>query len=200
MKSNLNKERTETVGKRQIQAAQTKQRIFDEAQRLFTEKGINQVGISDIVKAANVSTGTFYLYFSSKEEILAEIFMEEEDFYEELLKSLNNKKGKAFIIEYFVKRSEHMEKKGAEIIRQLYYPSNPFMEEKNDASVMKDLISAVSEAQERKEVSSSLKTEELALYLQSLNSGIIFEWCLSRGKFSLKRKVKKYIEIALQSL
>jgi len=45
------------------------QRIYDCAIELFTEKGFNNVKVSDICAAANVSTGTFYYYFPSKESV-----------------------------------------------------------------------------------------------------------------------------------
>jgi AcrR family transcriptional regulator len=44
---------------------------LDAAQRLFVEKGIAATSIDDIVGAAEVAKGTFYLYFSSKEALLA---------------------------------------------------------------------------------------------------------------------------------
>src|SRR5699024_4570497 len=40
---------------------------------LFQEKGFNQTSIQDIVKALEVTKGTFYYYFSSKEQLLMDI-------------------------------------------------------------------------------------------------------------------------------
>ncbi|MCF0137091.1 MAG: TetR/AcrR family transcriptional regulator [Oscillospiraceae bacterium] len=45
------------------------QKIYDCAIDLFIEKGFENVKISDICKAAQVSTGTFYYYYPSKESI-----------------------------------------------------------------------------------------------------------------------------------
>jgi AcrR family transcriptional regulator len=40
------------------------------AATLFAERGVPATPVSDIVKAAGVAQGTFYLYFSSKDEIV----------------------------------------------------------------------------------------------------------------------------------
>lgn len=200
MKADLKKERTETIGKRKQQAIETKQRIFDQAQNLFREKGIDKVGISDIVKAAHVSTGTFYLYFSSKEEIIAQIYMGADDFFAALPDKLRTKKGKAFIIDFFSRSAAHMEKEGVEIIRQLYYPTNPLMARGREGGGKEPVIAAIKDAIKDKEIKTAMKAEEIADYLYSLSSGIIFEWCLNDGSFSLQKRTKKFIELALASL
>jgi AcrR family transcriptional regulator len=40
------------------------------ARRLFMERGIAGTAVSDIVRAAGVAQGTFYLYFSSKDDVV----------------------------------------------------------------------------------------------------------------------------------
>lgn len=44
-------------------------RLLDTAFKLFTEKGIRDTSIQEIVDYANVAKGTFYLYFKDKYEI-----------------------------------------------------------------------------------------------------------------------------------
>ena len=46
-----------------------KQRLLDTAFSLFTDKGIKNTSIQDIVDNANVAKGTFYLYFKDKYEL-----------------------------------------------------------------------------------------------------------------------------------
>jgi AcrR family transcriptional regulator len=43
------------------------------AARLFAERGYHPTSVSDIVEALGVGKGVFYWYFSSKEELLAEL-------------------------------------------------------------------------------------------------------------------------------
>jgi AcrR family transcriptional regulator len=50
-----------------------RQELIDIAEKLFVERGYENVAVSDIVKAAHVAQGTFYWYFESKEAILEAI-------------------------------------------------------------------------------------------------------------------------------
>ncbi len=62
------------VTNRQIQAEETKNRIYSAAIKLMDKKGFDGMTIMDIVKAAGISVGAFYHYFTTKHDILAEIF------------------------------------------------------------------------------------------------------------------------------
>ncbi len=44
--------------------------ILDTAQRLFTLKGYDQTSVQDVLDAVGIAKGTFYHYFSSKQELL----------------------------------------------------------------------------------------------------------------------------------
>lgn len=60
-----------------------KQKIIQESILLFERKGFGSTSIQDIVDALNVTKGTFYYYFSSKEQLLMDIHSE---YIEDLLK------------------------------------------------------------------------------------------------------------------
>lgn len=58
-------------GRPRTKPAETRrEELLDAAQQLFLEKGIGGTSIDDVVSAAHVAKGTFYLYFASKEAIL----------------------------------------------------------------------------------------------------------------------------------
>ncbi|MEH7385772.1 TetR/AcrR family transcriptional regulator [Bacillus sp. JJ1521] len=50
-----------------------RRRVADAALKLFLEKGFQQTSIQDIIEHANISKGTFYNYFSNKNDCIAEI-------------------------------------------------------------------------------------------------------------------------------
>jgi len=50
-----------------------KRKVADIALKLFVEKGIQQTSIQEIIEKANISKGTFYNYFSSKNDCIADI-------------------------------------------------------------------------------------------------------------------------------
>ncbi len=59
---------------RKEQAQQTKGKIFDTTKLLIKKRGYSKITIREICQSAQISVGTFYLYFSSKDEILLEIY------------------------------------------------------------------------------------------------------------------------------
>lgn len=61
---------------RKEQARLTKKKIFDTTIRLIHKKGYSKITIREICQNAQISVGTFYLYFSSKDDILLEIYYE----------------------------------------------------------------------------------------------------------------------------
>lgn len=50
-----------------------KDKIIDESVQLFDSKGFSETSVQDIVDALNVTKGTFYYYFESKEQLLMNI-------------------------------------------------------------------------------------------------------------------------------
>ncbi len=53
-----------------------KKEILITARGLFVQKGYDQTSINDILKIVDIAKGTFYYYFSSKEEVLQAIIMD----------------------------------------------------------------------------------------------------------------------------
>jgi len=53
-----------------------KKKIIEQSILLFEKKGFSQTSIQDIVDALKVTKGTFYYYFSSKEELLMDIHLQ----------------------------------------------------------------------------------------------------------------------------
>lgn len=47
-----------------------KREILATAQRLFSQRGYDKCSVNDILKEIGIAKGTFYYYFSSKEEVL----------------------------------------------------------------------------------------------------------------------------------
>jgi AcrR family transcriptional regulator len=57
------------IGKRDQTKILNKQQILEAAKNLFADKGFEATNVRDIIHESNLSPGTFYNYFQSKEEI-----------------------------------------------------------------------------------------------------------------------------------
>ncbi len=54
-----------------------KTQIYQSAKELFSNKGFKDTNVSDITKKAGMAVGTFYNYYSSKEKLFMDIFLDE---------------------------------------------------------------------------------------------------------------------------
>ena len=65
-----------------------KMKIIDTAFSLFREHSVNATAIDDIVKAAGIARGTFYLYFKDKSDLLEQIILyKSTEYMRQVLKS-----------------------------------------------------------------------------------------------------------------
>jgi AcrR family transcriptional regulator len=65
-----------TAERRAREKAQRRREILDAARQEFFERGFHRPTMDDVAARAEVSKGTIYLYFESKEEILAHLLLE----------------------------------------------------------------------------------------------------------------------------
>lgn len=70
---------TESMGLRERKKAQLRAAIADTAIRMFLESGFDQVSITDIARAADVSRRTLFAYFPTKEDLVLQRFADHED-------------------------------------------------------------------------------------------------------------------------
>src|ERR1700674_5067103 len=54
--------------------AVNRKRVLEAATRLFREKGVDGIGVADLMKAAGLTHGGFYNHFESKEELAVAAF------------------------------------------------------------------------------------------------------------------------------
>ena len=61
-----------------------KSRIVSAAWQLFYEKGYNGTTVDEIIELSETSKGSFYYYFSTKDELLNTLSLVLDEYYEEL--------------------------------------------------------------------------------------------------------------------
>jgi AcrR family transcriptional regulator len=67
-------EPAQPVTLREEQKLLTRRLFVEAAKRVFSERGYGAAAVDDIVKATRASRATFYLHFTSKAEVMAEIY------------------------------------------------------------------------------------------------------------------------------
>jgi AcrR family transcriptional regulator len=98
----------------------TRRTLFDCGKKLFERNGFKNTIVSDITKSAKIGTGTFYNYYSSKEELFMAIYMEEnETLKRTILKSIDlNQEPQSVIKELMLLNFEGM--KSNPILKEWY--------------------------------------------------------------------------------
>ncbi|MFW6035448.1 MAG: TetR/AcrR family transcriptional regulator [Halothermotrichaceae bacterium] len=78
-------------------------KLINKSSELFLKKGFKDTSVSEITERAGIATGTFYNYFSSKEELFLIIFIEENNkLKKEIMADLDFEGNTVEIIKYLV--------------------------------------------------------------------------------------------------
>jgi TetR/AcrR family transcriptional repressor of nem operon len=75
------------VGHSQIEKQRTHARIVDIASRRLREKGLEGIGVADLMKEAGMTVGGFYKHFASRDELVAEAIDAAFEGYEQRLEA-----------------------------------------------------------------------------------------------------------------
>jgi len=103
--------RREKIGKREIKAAETKEKIYRSAELLFREHGLDNVSLNSIISHAGVSKGSFYSHFDSKDSLEADFIVETIGrmnlSYDSIMDSFTGKTPAAIVFSYLLDRVSH---------------------------------------------------------------------------------------------
>lgn len=174
---------------RQKQAINTKNKIFDITISLISENGYDQVNIEDICKTANVSVGTFYNYYKSKNEVFYEIYTRADHYFKNIVKDkLYKGCTPEGILEYFNYYAIYCEKTGVSMLTQMMNASNSnFIKKGRYLQVL--LIQILEEGLRTGALKSDKNAEDLCDYYFMVARGVLFDWCLHNGIYDLCSKM-----------
>ncbi|NLB33806.1 MAG: TetR/AcrR family transcriptional regulator [Tissierellia bacterium] len=199
------------MGKRKLQAAKTKNNIYETARRLFLEHGVDNVSVDSIVEEAGVSKGAFYVHFESKDllaSLLIKDYVSEIDMdYKEYLKGLNSEISTYDVIILLAgKVAEVLENKiGYENMKVLYKAHlSKATDTTSTTSYERELYKMfeyiLNKGVNNNEIKLNKPVETLAHHLVLAMRGITFEWCIRYPDFDLKTQFLEHFEIILNGI
>ena len=199
------------MGKRKLQAAKTKNNIYETARRLFLEHGVDNVSVDSIVEEAGVSKGAFYVHFESKDllaSLLIKDYVSEIDMdYKEYLKGLNSEISTYDVIILLAgKVAEVLENKiGYENMKVLYKAHlSKATDTTSTTSYERELYKMfeyiLNKGVNNKEINLKKPVETLAHHLVLAMRGITFEWCIRYPDFDFKKQFLEHFEIILNGI
>ncbi len=86
-------------------ARKKREAIVDISRDLFAINGFENTKVEDITKAMNISKGSFYTYFKTKEEVLFEVMEKAYVEYEEILSTIDKHQDQKDIMKDFIKNN-----------------------------------------------------------------------------------------------
>ncbi|HOP64260.1 MAG TPA: TetR/AcrR family transcriptional regulator [Spirochaetota bacterium] len=177
------------VSKRKQQAIATREKIFNAAFRLITEKGFDNVTVDEICTESGVAKGSFYHYFKSKDDIVIETYMIIDKKYSDEVYDLPsdmNSFDKILATVGFQAKYAH--NKGIEFVRQIYKSqlesgTDFFISE--ERPYFKILREIIEEGMEKGEIKPELSAVELTRWIISFSRGVTYDWCLHSGDYDI---------------
>ena len=176
----------EAMTSRKKQSIETRNRIFECATDLFARESYEKVKISDICHAAGVSTGAFYHYFATKENILNEGYRDFDRLVEAawMARERSDRMGDIrFLIRF---QLESISANGY-IYAMQFFKNQLSNEEKYilnpDRFFYQTLKAVVAGAAEAGELCGDVF--EITEAILRVSRGTIYDWCLHEGSYEV---------------
>jgi TetR/AcrR family fatty acid metabolism transcriptional regulator len=179
--------------KRQLQAIQTKSKIYETTIELMKATDFQDITIEEICGNAGVSVGAFYHYFSSKNDFLIEMYSRADHYFlEDVNQKFNSTRPIEKIIEYFDVYARYNDMMGISTMKQLYHANNHLFITKG-RGMQKVLEDIITDGQQKGAILDEMSPEAITEYLFIAARGVTYDWCLHDGQFSLTQQMKQYM-------
>ena len=187
-------------------AKDTREKIVRTAWKLFYEKGFGETTINDIIREADISKGTLYYYFRSKDDLLSTL---------------------SELLDHEYERLEGEEPEGLSCFEKLIwlnYEVHSFMEKTMayrllaylySAQIIKESFSALlnrnryyyryierimEEGRRNGELTDSMPVSDMVSYFSMCERALVTDWCMNNGSFSLAEFSRKVFPVMLEGL
>ena len=185
--------KSKKLTKRQLQAIDTKNKIYNIAIDLMEKKGFDNITIEEIAKKAGVSIGSFYHYFNSKYDILVEIYKVGDEFFEKIKDSIKGQTALDRIVDFFKYYAILNTSTGIDTAKQLYTANNKmFIKKGRYMQALLQLL--ITEGQQQGEIITNSSSEELTEFLFIAARGLVYDWVLHEGSYDLEDSMSIYIK------
>lgn len=189
------------ITRRQLQAVETKKRLFDAALSLLLESDFEKITVRDIVNRAQMSVGTFYVYFPSKMDVYYETYAEADAYFlDQVAPVLCEPLAVDRMLHFFDAYARFVLKTpGLRLSKLLYNPYNKMFVRQN--SNMSDVLRVVIEyGMSKGEFINSMTVEEAADFCLISARGLVYNWCTRDGDFDLVEAMRTYTKRLLRGL
>ena len=188
-------DRNNNMTSRQRQAAEMRNHIFESTISLIQNHPYKEISVTDICKAAGISTGNFYHYFKNKDDILNQCFRRMNERFEQHMVDISLPPVDRIFLAFSI-LTDAFEKYGYhfstaflqnEIMNLVPYQDNP------ERIVYSFAFSAIKDAFAAGDLVNG-DPERLYHDIYRIHKGLSFDWVIRRAGFSLREETRRMIE------
>jgi len=180
------------LNNRQLQALNTKNKIVDAAMKLSEKYGYEDMSIQMICEKAGISTGAFYHHFKGKQDLIVAGYSSCDDYFREnIFNNLEKKDIREKILEYLDFQMKYALIIGIDLMTQVYRVqitegTSFFLDKQRE--LPKGLENLIEEAKNTGEIDKKVNVEAITDEILVISRGIIYNWCLHKGDFDLRKR------------
>ena len=181
----------------------TKGRIVAAAWKLFYEQGYEETTVEDIIFESETSKGSFYHYFDGKDALLSSLSVLFDERYEELMQQEHDDMDCIGLLcwlnyELFVTIDNTV---SIELLSRLFSSQLVTKGERHllDHSRVyyRVLRTILAEGQQRGQIRDDVTVNELSKLYALLERGLMYDWCICNGDYSLKSYAERAMPMLL---
>ena len=184
----------------------TKSKIVKAAWKLFYEQGYDDTTVDEIIAESGTSKGSFYHYFDGKDALLSSLSYMFDEKYTELRETLDDGMNSFDKLLYMNQVLFGMidSEINIDLLARLYSSQLTAKSQKHmldyNREYYKLLRKVVSEGQERGEISREMSVNDIVNFYAMCERGIMYDWCIHNGEYSLQGYAKEVMPIFLSKL
>jgi len=189
-------------GRREQRKQEVRNAVFGAAMALMEEKGYDSVTVDDIVRTAGVAKGTFFNYYPSKADLVADWYTRLVD---ETLRSYRPRKrqGLAARLAHLAQAANQLSRESPALWRAknelaLTTPAIQAAERAGDAAVTVFSRRIIEEAVVAGEVRPDTNVQAFAETYTSLVTGVVRQWLAGEQGSSLEALLRRRVESLCQ--
>ena len=189
--------------KRQLQALETKNKIYNAAIAIINEKGFNNISIEDITTYANVAKGSFYTYFESKEALVFYTFKQSDEVYEKAFQKVKDKDFLSRIVHFIKISYKEYEKRGKGIIKAMvsnYFTFPDYNFYSKDRDLLKCLNKLIEQGKEQAVLDEDIPTYKYVNLILSTLVGVEVMWCIDDQGSSLSDMIAEAVHVTAMGM
>ena len=182
----------------------TRGRIISAAWKLFYEQGYDDTTVEDIVFESETSKGSFYHYFDGKDSLMGTLAYVFDEKYEELWPGIPVEMDSLEKLAYltrelfgFIEDTVSLELLARLFSSQLITKGERHLLD-HSRVYYRVLRTILAEGQQRGQIRGDVTVNELSKLYALLERGLMYDWCICNGDYSLKSYAERTMPMLLE--